>query len=146
MSQQQPHTSRTQRGFLKQQMTAYDCLKRSLFVGDSASKKHHFVDSTDLIPLDNNSRGGYYKQRIGIQKTIASRAGLRAAQEPRPTEGRHSLGAIASPSPSDRPLLSFELPTARAERPLPLRWAACLGTLHFQRICPTQACTTPLCV
>ena len=29
---------------------------------------------------------------------------------------------------SRRPLLSFEPPTARAERPLPLRWAACLGT------------------
>ena len=72
-------------------------------------KKHHSVDSTDLTPLDNNSRGGY-RQRIGIQKTIASRAGLRAAQEfqPRPTEGRPSLGAIASPSPSARPLLSFE--------------------------------------
>ena len=62
------------------------CLKRSLFTGFSASKKHHSATFTDLTPLGNNYRG---EVSSGYRRGNKSRAaGLRAAQEPRPTEGR----------------------------------------------------------
>ena len=62
------------------------CLKISLFICFSASKKHHSVTFTDLTPLGNNYRG---EVSSGCGREKKSRAaGLRAAQEPRPTEGR----------------------------------------------------------
>ena len=62
------------------------CRKRTLFICHSESEKHHSVHSADLTPLGNNYRG---EVSSGYRPQNKSRAaGLRAAQEPRPTEGR----------------------------------------------------------
>ena len=57
-----------------------------MFICYSESEKHHSVHSPDLTPLGNNYRG---EVSSGYRRQNKSRAaGLRAAQEPRPTEGR----------------------------------------------------------
>ena len=57
-----------------------------MFICHSESEKHHSVHSTDLTPIGNNYRG---EVGSGYRPEKKSRAaGLRAAQEPRPTEGR----------------------------------------------------------
>ena len=62
------------------------CRKRTLFICNSESEKHHSVHSSDLTPLGNNYRGEVSSGYRAENKSRA--AGLRAAQEPRPTEGR----------------------------------------------------------
>ena len=57
-----------------------------MFICHSESEKHHSVDSTDLTPRGNNYRGEVSSGYRAENKSRA--AGLRAAQEPRPTEGR----------------------------------------------------------
>ena len=70
---------------LKRKRSTY-CRKRTLFIGHSESEKHHSVHYPDLTPLSNNYRGEVSSGYRAENKSRA--AGLRAAQEPHPTEGR----------------------------------------------------------
>ena len=70
---------------LKRKRSIY-CRKRTLFIAHSEPEKHHSVNPTDLTPVGNNYRGEVGSGYGSENKSQA--AGLRAAQEPRPTEGR----------------------------------------------------------